>query len=188
MRTRLQSPLALAFLATSLAAFAACTPEEAQPPPQTPAAEAQQATAPNGPAGAPAATADGSDEGMWLLNEFPSDRVAKKYGFSPTQAWLDHVRLSSVRLAAGCSGSIVSPNGLVMTNHHCAQRCISELSSAKKDLQQAGFLAKTEKEEAKCPGMEINELVEITNVTDARERRDQGPRPGKPSTTPKRAR
>ena len=61
-----------------------------------------------------------ADEGMWLPNQFPSAQVGKKYGFTPDQAWLDHVRLSSARLAQGCSASFVSRDGLVMTNHHCA--------------------------------------------------------------------
>ncbi|HET9035702.1 MAG TPA: S46 family peptidase, partial [Myxococcaceae bacterium] len=64
-----------------------------------------------------------AEEGMWTYDNFPSTRVQKTYGFSPDKSWLDHVRLSSVRLAAGCSGSFVSPDGLVMTNHHCARRC-----------------------------------------------------------------
>jgi hypothetical protein len=113
-----------------------------------------------------ATTSVDSDEGMWLLNDFPSERVGKKYGFAPTQAWLDHVRLSSVRLTLGCSGSIVSPDGLVMTNHHCASECIQQLSTAKKDFQESGFYAKTAKDEVKCPGMEIDELVDIADVTD----------------------
>ena len=62
-----------------------------------------------------------ADEGMWTLDAFPADQVKKTYGFAPDQAWLDHVRLSSVRLARGCSASFVSPLGLVQTNHHCAQ-------------------------------------------------------------------
>ena len=71
-----------------------------------------------------------ADEGLWLPDAFPSDRVEKAYGFAPDQAWLDHVRLSSVRLARGCSASFVSPLGLVQTNHHCAQDCIAQLSTA----------------------------------------------------------
>jgi hypothetical protein len=62
-----------------------------------------------------------ADEGMWTLDAFPGDRVEKAFGFAPDQSWLDHVRLSSVRLARGCSASFVSPLGLVQTNHHCAQ-------------------------------------------------------------------
>ena len=84
---------------------------------------------------------------MWLLNDFPSDRLAKLHGFAPTQEWLDHVRLSAVRLAGGCSGSFVSPGGLVLTNHHCASRCIEQLSTAKKDYIATGFYAKSEKDE-----------------------------------------
>ena len=66
-----------------------------------------------------------ADEGMWTFNNFPSDKVEQAYGFRPDQAWLDHVRLSSLRLARGCSASFVSPHGLVQTNHHCARDCIA---------------------------------------------------------------
>ena len=107
-----------------------------------------------------------ADEGMWTFNNFPSQRVKAKYGFEPTQQWLDHVRLSSARLAAGCSGSFVSPDGLVMTNHHCARSCIDQLSTAKKNYIETGFYAKTLKDEPKCPAVEVNKLLQITDVTD----------------------
>ena len=106
-----------------------------------------------------------SDEGMWLLNQFPSERVAQKYGFKPDQAWLDHVRLSSVRLAGGCSGSFVSPSGLVMTNHHCSHECIQQLSTKKKDFVADGFTAREQKDEVKCPDIEIDQLTDISDVT-----------------------
>ncbi len=106
-----------------------------------------------------------ADEGMWTFNNFPSDKVKAKYGWSPTQQWLDHVRLSSVRIAGGCSASFVSAEGLVMTNHHCAHPCIEQLSTQKKDYVKAGFFAKELKDEAKCPEIEINQLVEISDVT-----------------------
>ena len=112
-----------------------------------------------------AATTRDSDEGMWLLNAFPSERVKQKYGFAPSAEFLDHVRLSSVRLTLGCSGSIVSPSGLVMTNHHCASECLAELSTADRDLIQRGYLAKSTEEEIRCPAMEVNQLVGITDVT-----------------------
>jgi hypothetical protein len=106
------------------------------------------------------------EEGMWTYNNFPKDKVKQKYGFNPDDAWLDHLRLSSVRLAGGCSGSFVSSSGLVMTNHHCAHSCIEQLSTAEKDYVKSGFYAKTQADEVKCPAIEINNLVQITDVTD----------------------
>jgi hypothetical protein len=106
-----------------------------------------------------------ADEGMWLPNAFPSAEVGKKYGFTPDQAWLDHVRLASARLAQGCSGSFVSPDGLVMTNHHCAHECIEQLSGPKRDYVATGFYAKTQAEELKCPALEVNQLVSIEDVS-----------------------
>ena len=106
-----------------------------------------------------------AEEGMWTFDNFPGARVQKTYGFSPDKAWLDHVRLSSVRLALGCSGSFVSPDGLVMTNHHCARRCIQDLSTPQQDLTAQGFYAKTQAEERTCPRMEINQLVGMQDVT-----------------------
>ncbi len=105
------------------------------------------------------------EEGMWPLNNFPADQIEKAYGFKPTQEWLDHVRLSSVRLARGCSAGFVSARGLVQTNHHCARQCIDHLSSKERDLQALGFYAKEEKDEVKCPNVEANQLIAITDVT-----------------------
>lgn len=106
-----------------------------------------------------------ADEGMWLFNKFPTEQVKQKYGFNATTDWLDHVRLSSARLAGGCSGSFVSSNGLILTNHHCASSCIEQLSTPSKDFIESGFLAKTQSDEVKCPEIEINRLVNITDVT-----------------------
>lgn len=107
-----------------------------------------------------------AEEGMWTYDNFPSQAVAQKYGFKPTQDWLDHVRLSSVRLAGGCSGSFVSPSGLVMTNHHCASDCIQQLSTAKRDYIVSGFLARTLPDEQECPDIELNVLTSIEDVTE----------------------
>ncbi|MFZ5469697.1 MAG: S46 family peptidase [Myxococcota bacterium] len=106
-----------------------------------------------------------ADEGMWLFNDFPSQKVKERYGFSPSQPWLDHLRLSSARLARGCSASFVSPQGLVLTNHHCVSSCVEQLSTAKKDLLQAGFFAKELSSELRCPAAEVNQLVDISDVT-----------------------
>ncbi len=106
-----------------------------------------------------------ADEGMWLLNNFPADQVEKLYGFRPGQSWLDHARSSAVRLAQGCSAAFVSPKGLVQTNHHCAEHCIEQLSRSGQDLVSAGFYAKEEKDEVQCPDFEIDQLIEIGDVT-----------------------
>jgi hypothetical protein len=106
-----------------------------------------------------------ADEGMWTFDAFPSAEVKARYGFEPTQRWLDHVRLSSARLAGGCSASFVSQNGLVLTNHHCAHSCIEQVSSAEHDYVASGFFATEQKDELLCPEIEINRLESITDVT-----------------------
>jgi len=112
-----------------------------------------------------AATSAPADEGMWTYNGFPRAQVEKKHGVKVDDAWLDHARLSSIRLAQGCSGSFVSPTGLVMTNHHCARRCVQELSTAARDFIAGGFYAKALADELRCPDLEVNQLVEIRDVT-----------------------
>ncbi|HEY6303668.1 MAG TPA: S46 family peptidase [Terriglobales bacterium] len=106
-----------------------------------------------------------ADEGMWLYNAFPKDRVQKQYGFLPTQEWLDHLRLSSVRFNNGGSGSFVSADGLAFTNHHVGADCIEKLGTAGTDYMKTGFYAKTQADEAKCPDLELNVLVGIDDVT-----------------------
>jgi hypothetical protein len=106
-----------------------------------------------------------ADEGMWLYNAFPKEKVKAKYGFEPTQSWLDHVRLSSVRFNNGGSGSFVSADGLTFTNHHVGARCVQQLSSNGHDYIKEGFYAKSQAEEAKCPDLELNELIGIEDVT-----------------------
>ena len=106
-----------------------------------------------------------ADEGMWLYNAFPKDKVKAKYGFEPTQAWLDHVRLSSVRFNNGGSGSFVSADGLTFTNHHVGALCVQQLSTNGHDYIKEGYYAKTQAGEAKCPDLELNQLVGIEDVT-----------------------
>jgi hypothetical protein len=106
-----------------------------------------------------------AEEGMWTFNNFPRQVVQRNFGFSPSQDWLDRVRLSSVRLAQGCSASFVSGDGLIMTNHHCATSCIQALSTGEKDYLSAGFQTKGRDQEIRCPNLEANQLSEITDVT-----------------------
>jgi peptidase S46-like protein len=105
-----------------------------------------------------------ADEGMWLFNNPPRAQL-KKYGFEPTDQWLDHVRLSSVRFNSGGSGSFVSPDGLVMTNHHVGADDLAKLSDEKHNYLRDGFHAKTRDEEIKCKGLELNVLTGIKDVT-----------------------
>lgn len=106
-----------------------------------------------------------AEDGMWTFDNFPSKTVGTKYGFTPSQDWLDHVRLSSLRIAGGCSASFISPQGLVMTNHHCVVECVEQLSTPQQNFEENGYSAKTPAEEKKCPDFELDQLVEIRDVT-----------------------
>jgi hypothetical protein len=105
-----------------------------------------------------------ADEGMWLFNQFPKAPVKDKYSVDVTDEFLDHLRLSSVRIGGG-SGSFVSPNGLIFTNHHVASDCITKLGSAQHDYMKDGFSASAPADELKCPDMEANVLVALEDVT-----------------------
>ncbi|HJZ92339.1 MAG TPA: S46 family peptidase, partial [Gemmataceae bacterium] len=107
-----------------------------------------------------------SDEGMWLLNDPPRQRLKEKYGFDLTDDWLEHARLASVRFNNGGSGSFVSANGLIVTNHHIASDALQKLSTKDRDLIRDGFYAKTHEDELKCPDLELNVLQSIEDVTD----------------------
>lgn len=106
-----------------------------------------------------------ADEGMWTFDNPPAKQLKEKYHFTITQEWLDHVRLSSVRFNDGGSGSFISPNGLVLTNHHVALGQLQKISTKEKDYVADGFYAKTESEELKCPDLELNVLMSMENVT-----------------------
>lgn len=102
---------------------------------------------------------------MWLFNAAPKNQVKTKYGFEMTDAWLEHLQLSSVRFNNGGSGSFVSPDGLTLTNHHVAAGCLHGLSSAGHDYYQSAFYAKTQADEPRCPNLELNVLQQITEVS-----------------------
>jgi hypothetical protein len=105
-------------------------------------------------------------EGMWTLDRLPLEALQREHGFAPDAAWIERTMKASVRLAGGCSGSFVSPDGLVMTNHHCIVDCLSGLSSADENLSQDGFLARERSDERQCPAMELNRLESIVDVSE----------------------
>ncbi|MGC3982953.1 MAG: S46 family peptidase [Steroidobacteraceae bacterium] len=106
-----------------------------------------------------------ADEGMWTFDAFPTAKVQAAYGSAPDQAWLDRVRNSAVRLTGGCSASVVSSNGLVLTNHHCVVDCAQALSTEVNDLVKNGFVAAERSQERKCPGQQAEIVTAITDVT-----------------------
>jgi len=112
-----------------------------------------------------AATPALADEGMWTFDNFPIQTVNDKYGTRIDQAWLDRVRNAAVRIQ-GCSASVVSPQGLVLTNHHCVISCVQALSDAGNDYVAAGFRPATREDERQCPGQTAEILTGITDVTD----------------------
>jgi hypothetical protein len=106
-----------------------------------------------------------AEEGMWTFDNPPLKQLQAKYGFTPTQAWLDHLRLSSIRLNDGGSGSFVSPDGLLLTNHHVARGQLQKNSTAEHNYIRDGFYAATPDQEMKSPDLEINVLVSMEDVT-----------------------
>ena len=105
------------------------------------------------------------DEGLWLFNNPPNKIFKERYKFEPTKAWYEKVQKAAVRINHGGSGSFVSPDGLVMTNHHVGSGALQQLSTKEKDLLKTGFHAKTRAEELKCPDMEFDVLENIEDVT-----------------------
>ena len=105
-----------------------------------------------------------ADDGMWTFDNPPRKQWKEKYNFEPTDAWLDHVRLSSVKVE-GSSGAFVSPNGLLMTNQHVASGQLQKLSTRDRNLRRDGFYAGMPAEELKCPDLEVTVLVSLEDVT-----------------------
>ena len=106
-----------------------------------------------------------AEEGMWTFDNFPIQTVNSLYGTQIDQAWLDKVRGAAVRIS-GCSASLVSGQGLVLTNHHCIISCVNDLSDAQNDYVKNGWMPATREEERQCPGQTAEILTDIIDVTD----------------------
>jgi hypothetical protein len=105
-----------------------------------------------------------ADEGLWTFDNFPSAAVKAKYGVTIDKAWLDRVQRSSVRIT-GCSASVVSSQGLVLSDRHCAAECVQSLSTPQQDYVKSAFIAASRREERLCPGLHAEILISIFDVT-----------------------
>jgi hypothetical protein len=106
-----------------------------------------------------------ADEGMWTFDNFPAAKVKPAYGVTIDQAWLDRVRGAAARLSSGCSSSVVTGTGLILTNNHCVAECAQNLSSAGHDYFKSGYLAAARDDEKTCAGMQAEILSAISDVT-----------------------
>jgi len=106
-----------------------------------------------------------ADEGMWLLTNPATEAIKAKYNFEPTDTWLGHIQRAAVRIGRGGSGSLVSPNGLIMTNHHVGVGQLEKLSTLEDNLLEKGFIARTRDQERPCPDLEVNILWTVDDVT-----------------------
>jgi hypothetical protein len=166
--------LALGLGACASTPQAAPVPPVMQPPVQQPTPPPAAAPAPPSvlqPPESAVRSADrvqltGTELGtMWTFENPPLEYWAKQYNFRPTPDWLERIRLASVRFGTFCSASFVSPSGLVATNHHCARECVEAQSTQGTDYVEAGFYAPTRREERLCPGLFLDQLLEIRDVT-----------------------
>ena len=113
-----------------------------------------------------ASAASSADEGMWLPNALPIERMKAEHGFTGSPEMFEHLQKAAVRFSTGGSGSIISPRGLVMTNHHVGSEMLLKLSTPERNLMKQGFHARTADEELRCPDLELNVLWSIEDVTD----------------------
>jgi len=105
-----------------------------------------------------------AEDGMWTFDNLPLKQLKEKYAFEPGRDWIDHVRLSTLTLG-GCTGSFVSADGLVLTNHHCTRGSLARLSTKDRDLVKNGFVAMSRDQELKIPGLTYRTLMAMENVT-----------------------
>jgi len=106
-----------------------------------------------------------ADEGMWLYNAPPRKLLQERHGFEPSSAWLEHIQKSSIRFNSGGSGSFVSEDGLIISNHHVGSDDLQKISDEKHDYVRDGFHARTRAEEKRCLDLELNVLMSMEDVT-----------------------
>jgi hypothetical protein len=103
---------------------------------------------------------------MWTFEFPPSKYFSDQYDFNPNQEWYELVRMSALRFAYYCSASFVSGDGLIMTNHHCARESVTQVTGDDEDLQATGFTSWTLDEERQVPGLYVDQLLMIEDVTE----------------------
>lgn len=102
---------------------------------------------------------------MWTFDDVPVETWEKKYGFKPTQEWMDDVRKSALQFQNGCSAAFVSADGLIMTNHHCGRGDLHKVQKEGEQLLRDGYYAETLEDERKIPGVFVDQLLLIEDVT-----------------------
>lgn len=103
---------------------------------------------------------------MWTFENPPKEWFMDAYRFEAGDSWFDDVRKSSLRFATWCSASFVSPNGLIMTNHHCSRGVVGDLMREGEDFDKNGFYAQTQAEERKADGLFVEQLLMVDDITD----------------------
>jgi hypothetical protein len=106
-----------------------------------------------------------ADEGMWTFDNVPAAAIKAALGVDITPAWLARVQHAAVRLSVGCSGAVVSGQGLVLTNNHCADDCAHDLSTPGHDLARDGAFAQAPADEKTCPTLRAEILESMEDVT-----------------------
>ena len=102
---------------------------------------------------------------MWTFDNPPLDYFEQTYNFRPTDEWMEAVRLSTVRLP-GCTGSFISPDGLIMTNHHCSRGAAVLSTTPEEAVLEKGYLAETLEQERKLKNFYVDQLREIADITE----------------------
>lgn len=108
-----------------------------------------------------------ASEGLWTPGQLPTEQLSEQFHFVPSDEWSERVMRASVRVLPGCSGAMVSDTGLVLTNHHCVRRCIQALSTSRRNLIVKGFIAADRRKELACPNVEIDQLLQIKDVSES---------------------